>query len=207
MSRPAAAAGLVITLALGGCGGGAAPTAPVPPALLAVTVTDPSGARSIATAFAAGDGRAVTVAHAIAGSHAVLVAAPGGPARRARVVATNRRLDLAVLAVPGLKAPVMSVASPRANQAARVIVVRGSRSRSLQATVRRLITARVRDDPGAVARVRPALELDAAVSQGDSGAPVLDAKGRIIGMVFAQASYRDDRTYALDARAVRSGGR
>jgi S1-C subfamily serine protease len=39
------------------------------------------------------------------------------------------------------------------------------------------------------------------VEQGDSGAPVLDLNGRVVGMVFAQASDRDDRAYALDARA------
>jgi S1-C subfamily serine protease len=85
--------------------------------------------------------------------------------------------------------------------------MRGGRSQSLPATVRRVITARVRDAPGAAVRVRPALELDAAVMQGDSGAPVLDGEGRVVGMVFAQASDREDRSYALDGRAVRSGAR
>jgi S1-C subfamily serine protease len=204
--RAAAAAGLAITSALGGCGGAAAPTAPVAPALLAVTVTEPSGATSIATAFAAGDGRAVTVAHAIAG-RAVLVAPPGGRARRARVVATDARLDLAVLEVPGLKAPALRVTRPHAGEGTSVLVMRGGRSQSLRATVRRVITARVRDAPGAAVRVRPALELDAAVMQGDSGAPVLDGEGRVVGMVFAQLSDREDRSYALDGRAVRSGAR
>ena len=203
MSRPAATAGLAITLALGGSGGGAVPTAPVPPALLAVTVTEPNGAPSVATAFAAGDGRAVTVAHAIAG-RSVLVARPGGRARRARVVATDALLDLAVLEVPGLKAPALRVAHPRAGEGTSVLVMRHGHSQSLRATVRRVITARVRDAPGAAARVRPALELDATVVQGDSGAPVLDGAGRVVGMVFAQSSDRDDRTYALDGRAVRA---
>ena len=88
-----------------------------------------------------------------------------------------------------------------------MLVVRSARVRSLRATVRRLITARVRDAPDAVARIRPALELDAAVLPGDSGAPVLDRDGHLIGMVFAQASDRDDRAYALDARALPSAAR
>jgi S1-C subfamily serine protease len=206
MSPRAAAVALAIAMVLGGCGGDAAPTAPTSPAVLAVTITESSGMTSSATAFAAGDGRAVTVAHAIAG-HAVLVAAPGGPARRARVVATDARLDLAVLEVPGLKAPALQVAPPRAGEGTSVLVMRGGRSQPLRATVRRVITARVRDAPGAAVRVRPALELDAAVMQGDSGAPVLDGAGRVVGVVFAQSSDRDDRTYALDARAVPSAAR
>jgi S1-C subfamily serine protease len=38
---------------------------------------------------------------------------------------------------------------------------------------------------------------------GDSGAPVLDARGRVVGVVFAEASDRDAIAYALDARALR----
>jgi S1-C subfamily serine protease len=37
---------------------------------------------------------------------------------------------------------------------------------------------------------------------GDSGAPVVDRDGRLIGVIFAQASDRDDLAYALDARAL-----
>jgi S1-C subfamily serine protease len=200
--RAAMIAGLLaaVAAALAGCGEAASP------AVLQVTVRAPSGGAEAATAFATGDGHALTVAHAVAGARAVWVAEPGSRASRARVARTDERLDLALLAVPGLKADALRVATPRAGQRARVIVMRGGRSRSLRATVHRLITARVRDAPGATARVRPALELDAAVMQGDSGAPVLDAEGRVIGVVFAQASQRDDRAYALDARALPSAG-
>jgi S1-C subfamily serine protease len=43
--------------------------------------------------------------------------------------------------------------------------------------------------------------------QGDSGAPVVDRDGRVVGMVFAQAADRDDLAYALDAGAVRIAAR
>jgi S1-C subfamily serine protease len=195
-----AALALAAATVLGGCGGGA--SAPAPPAVLQVTVRVPGQPPEVATAFAAGDRRVVTVAHAIGGHRAVLVASPGGRTRSVRVVRTDERLDLALLAVPGLQASAVQTATPQAGEGARVLVVRSERVRSLRATVRRLITARVRDAPDAVARVRPALELEAAVMPGDSGAPVLDRDGRVIGMVFAQASDRDDRAYALDARAL-----
>jgi S1-C subfamily serine protease len=204
--RARGAAALAAAYALAGCGGAAPPAAspsPMPsspPAVLQVTVRAPDRAAEVATAFATGDGRAVTVAHAIAGRRSVLVAAPEGAARRARVLRADVRLDLALLAVPGLKAATLRTARARAGQAARVLVVRGGRTRSLRATVRRLITANVREAPDANAQVRHALELDAEVIQGDSGAPVLDREGRVIGAVFAQASDRDDRAYAVDMR-------
>ena len=37
---------------------------------------------------------------------------------------------------------------------------------------------------------------------GDSGAPVVDDGGRVVGVVFAEASDRDALAYALDARAL-----
>ena len=37
---------------------------------------------------------------------------------------------------------------------------------------------------------------------GDSGAPVLDAAARVVGMMFAAGADRDARAYALDARAL-----
>jgi S1-C subfamily serine protease len=122
--------------------------------------------------------------------------------RRARVLRVDRRLDLAVLAVPGLRAPAPARGPARGGQRVTVRVLRGGAVLPLRAIVRRTVTARV--SRGGRPEVRPALELAAAVLPGDSGAPVVDADGRVTGMVFAQASGRADLTYALDARAIPS---
>jgi S1-C subfamily serine protease len=192
----------VAALGSGGCGGASAPARPAPPQVLQVTVPGPTRPSEVATAFAAGGGRAVTVAHAVAGRRAVLVGVPGGRVRSVHVLHSDERLDLALLAVPGLKGTVVRPARPHAGQEASVLVVRSARRQALRATVRRVITARVRAAPGATAQVRPALELDAAVMPGDSGAPVLDRDGHLIGMVFARASDSDHRAYALDAQSL-----
>jgi S1-C subfamily serine protease len=196
-----AGAAVLVGCGAGGSGGGGE-SASGPPAVLQVSVPEGSGPASVATAFATDDGRAVTVAHAVAGHRIVLVAAPGGRAQRTRVLQVDERRDLALLAVPGLRAPTMRTAQARPGEAAHVLVVRNGHARSLPATVRRLITARVREAPDAAVRIRPALELDATVMQGDSGAPVIDAKGRVIGTLFAQASARDDRAYAVAGPTV-----
>jgi S1-C subfamily serine protease len=213
VSRRGAALALAVALALAGSlagcgrGGGAGAAAPTQPAVWQVTIRAPGQPVEVATAFAADAGRAVTVAHALSGQRAVLVARPGGGTRRVHVMRTDERLDLALLSVPGVEAPAVQTAKPHAGQDASVLVVRSARVRTLPATVRRLVTARVRNAPDAVAQVRPALELDATVMPGDSGAPVLDRDGHLIGMVFAQASERDDRAYALDTRALPSAAR
>jgi S1-C subfamily serine protease len=184
-------AALALALLAAGCGGGRAPD------VLAVRVpgaTQRSG--ESATALAAGDGRALTVAHVLRAGRPVFVAG-----RRARVLRVDRRLDVALLAVGGVSAPALGRGSARPGERATVRVLRDGAVRSLRATVRRTLTANVRDPAGRV-EVRPALELAVAVMPGDSGAPVVDGAGRLLGIVFAQASDRDGLAYALDARAL-----
>jgi S1-C subfamily serine protease len=159
-----------LALVAAGCG---ATAHRAPPAVLAVRVpTGPLSAER-ATALPLGSGRAMTVAHVLRAGRPVFVAG-----RRARVVSVDPRLDLAVLAVPGLRAPAPAAAAAHAGERVTIRALRGA----LPATVRRVITAHVDG------RVRPALELAAGVAPGDSGAPVVDSAGRITGVIFAAAS-------------------
>jgi len=199
--RWAAAAVAGAALAATGCG--ADERLPTTPTLLKVTVAGDGLVPEVATAFAISTTQAVTVAHAVGDRRTVMVAAPGERARSVRVVRVDRRLDLALLDVPGLRAPVFGSERLEDGIYGWVLVLRGDQRPVLHAQLLRRITANVRDAPDAAAQVRPALELRTVVEQGDSGAPVLDLNGRVVGMVFAQASDRDDRAYALDAAAIR----
>ena len=205
MSLRRAAAAVAGSAALAGAGCAADEPLPTTPTLLKVTVPGDGAVPDVATAFAISTNRAVTVAHAVGARRTVLVAAPGERARRVRVLRTDARLDLAVLDVRGLRAPVFGKERLDDGIYGWVLVLRGDRRPALHAQLLRRITAKVRDAPGAAARVRPALELRTVVEQGDSGAPVLDLNGRVIGMLFAQASDRADRAYALDASAIGGG--
>jgi S1-C subfamily serine protease len=192
-ARPAAAAGLAAFLAAG-CGA-PAPSAE-PPRPLRVTVAVDGLVPEVATGVPVGDGRVVTVAHVLSGGRAVAVAR-----RPATVVRVDRRLDLAVLAVPGLRAPRLRVG--RAAGRAGIAVLRDRGPRSLRASVRRRVTIRWRDQPGDRPQIRPGLEVAARIDPGDSGAPVLDPRGRLLGVVYARS--RDEATaWAVDASAVRS---
>jgi S1-C subfamily serine protease len=190
---PRAAAIAAAAALLSGCGEASA-TAPAVLEVRVPTVTQPEGRD--ATAFAIGDGRAITVAHVLRAGHPVFAGD-----RRARVLRVDRRLDVAVLAVRGVRAAAPRRRAARAGERATVRVIRAGAASSLRATVRRTITARVSDARGRP-QVRPALELAAAVMPGDSGAPVVDGDGRLVGIVFAQASDREAIAYALDARAL-----
>jgi S1-C subfamily serine protease len=129
----------------------------------------------------------------------VLVRSRGGAARPARVVALDRHSDLAVLEL-GAGTPRPS--SLPGSGSPRLLVRRGGQPAAIEATVRRRIDARIRPRPGAAPVLRPAFELEARVRQGDSGAPLVAADGRLLGVLFAQSSGRSESAYAVAAERL-----
>jgi hypothetical protein len=149
----------------------------------------------IATGFAVGGERVVTVAHILHGGLGV-------DGKRARVLRVDRRSDLALLAVPGVTASVPEKTSAGAGARLRIIRVRAGRASPLSVHVRRAIVAHVRALGASHPVTRPALELAARVSAGDSGAPVVSHSGALAGVVFAASRVREGTAYAVDASAV-----
>lgn len=179
----AAAVAFAVAAAAAGCGGGD------PPALVSVA----AGRGDAASGFVAGPERVVTVAHILEDGRPVTVrTVRGGAARAARVLRVDRRVDLAVLAVPGVDGPRVRLEADAGD---------GLRLLGRAARVRRRIVARVRADRFSDAVARPALELAASVRVGDSGAPVLTRDGAVAGVVFARGR-RGGVAYAVDASAV-----
>jgi S1-C subfamily serine protease len=193
--RALCVAGVAAALCVAGVAAAALlPAAPdhasAPPRVVAVAVTSPAGAAELATGFAAGRDRVVTVAHVLDAGGAVTV-----DGRRARVLRIDRRDDLALLAVSGVRAARARIA--QGTGSVRVLLP----GRARPARIRRAIRATVRIEPAPPVR-RPALELAADVAPGDSGAPVVDARGRVAGVVFATSSGRAHTAYAVDAAAL-----
>ena len=83
-----------------------------------------------------------------------------------------------------------------------VRVLRGGRVATLRTAVVRHADATVRAGDGRVLARRPVLELRAPIRSGDSGAPLLDARGRVAGVVFARSRERGGVGYAVDASAL-----
>jgi hypothetical protein len=161
-----------------------------PPRIVAVAVTSPAGAAELATGFAAGGDRVATVAHVLDAVGTLTV-----DGRRARLLRIDRRDDLALLAVPGLRGARLRTAAAAGD--ARLALQGGVR----RVRIRRAITATVRIEPAPPVR-RPALDLAVDVAGGDSGAPLLDRSGRIVGVLFAASRGRAHTAYAVDATAL-----
>jgi S1-C subfamily serine protease len=168
--------------ALAGCGDDGAG-----PGVVDVLVARPGGVPEHATGFVAGDGRVVTVAHVLDDGGAVSV----GDGGTARVLRVDRAADLALLATD-------AAGAAQAGRGVRVVTAGGAEP----VEVRRRIVARVRDSAGSQVYSRRALELAGDIAAGDSGAPVVDEDGELLGVVFARSRRHDGTAYAVDASAV-----
>jgi S1-C subfamily serine protease len=175
-----------------------------------VALGTPERRGEVATGFAAGPGRVVTVAHLFeAADGASVRVRDRGRWLAARVLRRDRRADLALLEVPRLRARRVRLGSAD-NGGARLLLGARSGPGERPAEIRRAIVAHMRTPGGAASFRRPALELAARVSVGDSGAAVVAHTGEVVGVVFARSRRRAGKAYAVDASALRAlleGGR
>jgi S1-C subfamily serine protease len=144
--------------------------------------------------------RVVTNAHVVAGTTSEHVRIQGaGRFYDARVVVFDPKRDLAVLSVPGLRAPT-SRQGPDLNRADGAVVAGfplNGPYRLDAARVRDVLRATGADIYGTPGVGRQVYSLYARVQPGNSGGPLLSSSGDVVGIVFAR-SLDDDKTgYAL----------
>ena len=152
------------------------------------------------TGFVAAPQRVVTNAHVVAGVDEPFVQVTGeGERLPARVVVFDPQRDLAVLAVPDLRAQPLGLGQELARSAAAVVAgfpLDGPYT-SVPARVREVVQARGQDIYAQGEVVREVYSLATSVEPGNSGGPLLDGAGSVVGVVFARSL--DDRGtgYAL----------
>jgi S1-C subfamily serine protease len=156
------------------------------------------------TGFVYAPERVMTNAHVVAG-----VAEPkvtvGDRRLDARVVLFDPATDVAVLAVPGLARPALPFAAEPAGSGADALVLGYPQDGPFDvraARVRGVLDAQGEDIYGGRGVTREIYALRALVRQGNSGGPLVDPQGRVLGVIFAAAA--DDRNvgYALTAAEV-----
>jgi S1-C subfamily serine protease len=148
-------------------------------------------------------GLVMTNAHVVAGVDAPIVEA-GDEDYDAAVVYYDPDVDVAVLAVPELDAPALRFAGPaNTGDLAAVLGFPENGPYDVQpARVRDRQTLRSTDIYGEDSVERDTYSVYSLVRQGNSGGPLVDPRGRVLGVIFA-ASITDSRTgYALTADQV-----
>jgi S1-C subfamily serine protease len=148
----------------------------------------------------------VTNAHVVAGATRVDAFEPDGARRSASIVTFDDNRDLAVLSVAGLDEPPMAIAEPSVGTDGAVLGHPEGQDavRAAPAAVREQILAVGRDIYGDDVTTRDVLVLAASLAPGDSGAPMIDPAGRVVGVAFAVAPDRPATAYALSDAELRA---
>jgi S1-C subfamily serine protease len=150
--------------------------------------------------------RVVTNAHVVAGVDAPTVQVGGSGERLpARVVLFDPQKDVAVLAVPSLRAAPLPIASADLDHGDDAVVAGFPRNGPFSAgaaRVRTVIQALGEDIYGKPGVTREVYSLYAKVQQGNSGGPLLDTSGRLVGIVFAKSLDDPLTGYALTVNEV-----
>jgi len=148
----------------------------------------------------------VTNAHVVAGASRVTVDAPSGNTLSATVVLYDPNVDVAVLHVPrlGLRPLPTTAGDPaRGTPGAVIGYPGGGQEQAVAAAVNGTETARGYNIYNSATVDRRIAVLHAVVIPGNSGGPVVDLQGAVIGLVFAASTTDQTEGYALTMPQVR----
>ena len=147
----------------------------------------------------------VTNAHVVAGGNAFRVTDDDGVGHGARLVAYDAVRDLAVLFVEDLDRQALFSRSAVADEVVAVFGHPGGSSlRIAPARVSELVRARGRDLYDTIDTVRDVIVVAASLELGDSGAPLINAAGEVVGVVFAVAPDSSSVAYAVTIDEVKA---
>lgn len=144
--------------------------------------------------------RVVTNAHVVAAASGIAVQVGGiGQSLQARLVVFDPQRDLAVLAVPGLRVQPLALGTELgAGTSAYAAGYPGNGPYvTTPARVREVVTATGTDIYRQNSVTREIYALRGIVRAGNSGGPLLDAGGKVAGVVFARSTTDADTGYAL----------
>ncbi len=150
--------------------------------------------------------RVMTNAHVVAGADTVTVAVNGTP-YDATVVSYDPTVDIAILAAPKLPAQPLAFADDPAKTGTDALVMGypgGGDFVATPARVRETIQLSGPDIYRNMTVNREVYTVRASVEQGNSGGPMIDLNGRVLGVVFGAAVDDNDTGFVLTAKEVSS---
>jgi S1-C subfamily serine protease len=158
------------------------------------------------TGFVVAPSLVVTNAHVVAGGSQIVVGDETGD-HNAIPVYFNPEYDLAVLKVPGLADRALRLDPHyvgRGTDAAVLGYPGGGPFNAQPAGVLALLDAEGMDIYNNRTTVREIYEIQAVVRQGNSGSPLIEPDGRVVGVVFSRATDNNHIGYALASPGVLS---
>ena len=148
--------------------------------------------------FPVSNGYIVTNAHVVSGTSTHTIVTPSGAPMQGTVVYFDPERDVAVLYVPDYKgAPLTFAPASRGTKGAVIGYPGGQSEKVVPAVVDGRITAEGRDIYNSSVVTRQIFVIQASVRPGNSGGPLIDLDGHVLGLVFATSASDPNQAYAL----------
>jgi S1-C subfamily serine protease len=154
--------------------------------------------------FVASSDEVITNAHVVAGVSQVFVADEGGN-HKAKVIMFDPNLDMAVLQVNGLSGAALRMQAQTAAVGTAAAVLgypEGGGFTAKPAAILESFTATGRNIYNSGQTKRDIYSLKGDVQQGNSGGPLIDSDGDVIGVVFAKSTSYNNVGYALTMQQI-----
>ena len=126
------------------------------------------------------DGIVLTNAHVVADADEVMVRLTDRREFKAKVLGSDRTTDVAVLKIDAKNLPTVRIGSPDATRVGEWVVAIGTPYGLDNTVTAGIVSAKSRALPGGAAV--PFIQTDAAVNPGNSGGPLFNLKGEVIGI-------------------------
>ncbi len=128
--------------------------------------------------FISQDGYVLTNHHVVEGADGIIVTLADGRELKANVIGSDQRTDVALLKVDIKDAPVLATGDPKTMRKGEWVLAFGSPF-GLDSTVTAGIVSAIGRDTG---DYLPFIQTDVAVNPGNSGGPLVDMSGRVVGI-------------------------
>ena len=148
----------------------------VTPAVVSVTTQSGSGSGVIIRA----DGVILTNAHVVGNSRQVEIGLANGERLTGRVLGGDPSIDIAVVDVEGTGLPTAALGNSDALQVGQTAIAIGN-PLALERTVTRGIVSALNRNQEQIG-LDELIQTDAAINPGNSGGPLLDSRGRVVGI-------------------------
>ena len=135
--------------------------------------------RGIGSGFiVSADGYVLTNAHVVDGADEVYVTLTDKREFKAKVLGADARADVAVLKIDGGKLPFLPIGDPNKSRVGEWVIAIGSPFNLENTVTSGIISAKARD----TGDLLPLIQSDVAVNPGNSGGPLINMRGEVIGI-------------------------
>ena len=144
------------------------------------------------------DGLILTNAHVVAYASEVIVKLTDRREFRARILGSDRKTDIAVLKIEAAHLPTVAIGNPADLQVGEWVLAIGSPFGFENSVTAGVVSAKGRSLPDDSAV--PFIQTDAAVNPGNSGGPLFNARGEVVGInsqIYSQSGGYQGLSFAI----------